>query len=177
APAPEIRPRPWRAVAWAVAIVLALGLATTDVLYRVLVLNAGELARAGKLAEARGLYETVLRFNPASVEAIDGLAYDAMAAGDTRVALERWERSIRLNPTSAYARVGIGQTYLQLGRVDDAIAHLERAIVLAPDQPSGFLLLANAYAKKGDREKAEAMRARASRAGSGGAAPATRIGY
>jgi predicted Zn-dependent protease len=66
-----------------------------------------------------------------------------------------------LNPMSAYPRVGIGETYLRLGRVDDAIAQLERATELAPGQPSGFLLLAEAYQRKGDAAQASALRSRA----------------
>jgi hypothetical protein len=154
-------PRGWRLAAWTAAGVAALALAATDVAYRVFVLQASELARAGRLAEARALYERVLRINPHAAEAVDGLAYDALQAGNVNVALARWERSIRLNPMSAYPRVGIGETYLRLGRVDDAIAQLERATELAPGQPSGFLLLAEAYRRKGDAAQASALRSRA----------------
>jgi tetratricopeptide (TPR) repeat protein len=154
-------PRGWRIAAWTAVGVAALVLAGTDVAYRVLVLQASELARAGQLDAARGLYERVLTINPHAAEAVDGLAYDALRAGNVNIALARWERSIRLNPTSAYARVGIGETYLRLGRVDDAIAQLEKATELAPGQPSSFLLLAAAYEAKGDGTQASVMRTRA----------------
>jgi hypothetical protein len=160
APAAKGWPRSWRIAAWSAVGVGALALAATDVAYRVYVLEAGELARAGKLSEARALYERVLSVNPRVVEAIDGLAYDALRAGNWNLALERWDKSIRLNPTSAYARVGIGETYMRLGNVDAAIVELEKAVELAPGQPSGYLLLANAYLAKGDRARAEATHAR-----------------
>jgi tetratricopeptide (TPR) repeat protein len=154
-------PRAWRAGAWAAVVVLAVGLAATDVLYRLAIHRASDLARAGRQAEARALYERVLRFNPNVVEAIDGLAYDALSAGRLQAALDGWRASIKLNPTSAYARVGIGETYIRQGRFDEAIAELERAVALAPGQPSGYLLLAMAHERKGDRERALALQTRA----------------
>jgi tetratricopeptide (TPR) repeat protein len=162
----------WRVAAWAAAGVLALTLATTDVLYRVLILQASDLARAGRQAEARAIYERVLRFNPNVIEAIDGLAWDALAGGQLQTALDRWRTSIRLNPTSAYARVGLGETYLRQGRVDEAIPELEQAVTLAPTQPSPLLLLARAYEQKGERDKALALQTRAREVAAAAAAAA-----
>jgi tetratricopeptide (TPR) repeat protein len=153
--------RPWRIAAWSTLVVLGLGLGGTDIAYRVYIQRAMELASAGQLAAARVLYEKVLRYNGNVGQAIDGMAYDAMSQGDLHLAVERWERSARMNPTSAYPRVGLGELYLRLGRVDDAVAQLETAIVLAPRQPSGFILLSQAYQAKGDQAKAQAMLMRA----------------
>jgi tetratricopeptide (TPR) repeat protein len=150
-----------RRLLWAGAAVVALWLGATDVLYRIGIRRAQELAQAGNRREARDLYQRVARMNPRTAEAIDGLAYGDLTAGDVERAVERWRESIALNPTSAYAYVGIGEAYLKLGRVDDAITSLERATALAPGQPSGFSLLAQAYAAKGEAEKAEMMRGRA----------------
>ena len=163
-PAPPGAPalgRGGRRLAWAAAAVVAIWLGGTDVLYRVGVRRAQELAQAGNRREARDLYQRLARMNPRTAEAIDGLAYGDLTAGDIERAVARWQESIALNPTSAYAYVGIGESYLKLGRVDDAIVNLERATALAPGQPSGFALLAKAYAAKGDTDKAATMQGRA----------------
>jgi predicted Zn-dependent protease len=150
-----------RRLVWAAAAVVAIWLGGSDVLYRITVRRAQDLAKAGNRREARDLYQRLARMNPRTAEAIDGLAYGDLTSGDVERAVARWQESIALNPTSAYAYVGIGESYLKLGRVDEAIANLERATALAPGQPSGFALLAKAYAAKGEVDKAQQMQARA----------------
>jgi tetratricopeptide (TPR) repeat protein len=81
-------------------------------------------------------------------------------------AAERWRRSIELNPTetSAYAHIGLGEAYLRLGRVDDAMQHLDRAIELRPDEPSSYLLKAQAHSARGEQDQARQMQLLASQA-------------
>jgi len=154
----------WRIGAWAVAAVVAVVLAGTDLYYRFGIWEANQVGRTGNVAGAVNLYSTVWGINRRATEALDGLAFWDLRTGRVQEAANRWEQSVQLNPTetSAYAHIGLGEVYLRMGRVDDAMRHLEKAIEFRPSEPSSYVLMARAYDKKGDVARAEEMRNRAS---------------
>ena len=155
-----VTPR-WRGLAWAAVAVVALVLAGTEVVQSTLLDRAGRLRGEGLATEANALYRAVLAFNRRSVTAIDGLADADLDTGQNQAALARWEESVRLNGNSAASQIGLARTYMRLGRIGEAIPHFERAAALAPDWPPVYAMLAQAYEWHGDRERAQAIRARA----------------
>jgi tetratricopeptide (TPR) repeat protein len=153
----------WRPLAWGLATAAALVLAGTDLYYRYGIWQANQVSRSGDLKGAVELYSSVWGVNWRASEALDGLAFWSLKAGQVQQAATAWEQSIKLNPTetSVYAHIGLGEAYLRLGRVDDAMRHLEKAIAYRPDEPSSYILMAHAYERQGDAAKAAQMRLRA----------------
>jgi Flp pilus assembly protein TadD len=164
----------WRTPAWALACLVALALAGTDIYYRVGILRAGEMSRSGNPQGAVSLYSSIFGFNPRVSEALDGLGFWSLQAGKLDDALQQWSQSLALNPTetSVYAHIGLGEVYLRMGRVDDAIHHLELAKQMRPEEQSSYILLSSAYERRGDHAQAEAIRAQAAKVVPVGAKPA-----
>jgi len=155
------------------AAVAALVLAGTDLYYRYGLWQANQVSRTGDFNNAVRLYNSVWDVNGRASEALDGLAFWSLKLNKLPEAVEAWKQSILLNPTetSVYAHVGLGEAYLRMGRVDEAMQHLQKAIEYRPDEPSSYILMANAYEQRGERAKAEEMRLRASQAKPAAAAP------
>jgi tetratricopeptide (TPR) repeat protein len=162
----------WRPLAWGLAAAAALVLAGTDLYYRYGIWQANQVSRSGDLKGAVELYSSVWGVNWRASEALDGLAFWSLKAGQVQQAAATWEQSIKLNPTetSVYAHIGLGEAYLRLGRIDDAMRHLEKAIAYRPDEPSSYILLAHVYERQGDTAKAAEMRLRAQQTSPTGAA-------
>jgi tetratricopeptide (TPR) repeat protein len=75
-------------------------------------------------------------------------------------AVEALRRSIRANPRFAPAYAELGKLLLKRDDVEAAIAELETAAELDPTGTPALYALSQAYRKKGDRDKAQALLAR-----------------
>ena len=85
----------------------------------------------------------------------------ASKAGDE--ALSALEASVRANPAFWHSHADLGKVMLERGNVDSAIRHLEKAASLNPTATSPLYLLAQAYRRKGDQQRAQALIARVSK--------------
>jgi predicted Zn-dependent protease len=65
------------------------------------------------------------------------------------------EKAVSKRPNDASAQISLGQIYLSAGRLDDAINRLERAREMQPNQPSVYAILAKAYQRRGDSDRAQ----------------------
>jgi predicted Zn-dependent protease len=65
------------------------------------------------------------------------------------------EKAVSKRPNDASAQISLGQIYLSASRLYDAIMHLERAREMQPNQPSVYAILAKAYQRRGDSERAQ----------------------
>jgi tetratricopeptide (TPR) repeat protein len=139
----------------------AFALAFTDVDTRLTLQRAQQQQIGNRHAEARVLYREVLQLNPRIGDSVSGVALADMSEGNMQEALVGWQRSVELNPLSAQAHTGLAESLMRMNRIDEAIPHLERAIRLDPTQTPAYMLLANAHAVKGDRDKAAALAAQA----------------
>lgn len=74
-------------------------------------------------------------------------------------ALRALERSVQANPNLATSRLALGRIYLRRNEVDLAISQLERALEIDPSDLSPCYQLAQAYRRKGDKERAEKLMA------------------
>jgi tetratricopeptide (TPR) repeat protein len=78
-------------------------------------------------------------------------------------AREALRASIRADPEFAPARAELGRLLLKRDEVDAGIAELEKAAALDPGATAALYALSQAYNRKGDRAKAQALLARVSR--------------
>jgi tetratricopeptide (TPR) repeat protein len=90
-----------------------------------------------------------------------------LGEGDCRVALESaladCNAALAKAPDMAGYLDSRGLVLLRLGRIDDAIADYDQALAKSPNTPSALFGRAIAWARKGDRAKAESDAAAAAK--------------
>jgi protein O-GlcNAc transferase len=87
--------------------------------------------KAGRLADAEGLYRQVLVQQPNHPEAMNLLGVVAQQVGRFDAAIQLYERSIRAGPKAGYF-VNLGVALISTGRTSDAIAAYREALRLEP---------------------------------------------
>ena len=103
---------------------------------------------AGRIAEARDLYQQVLTADSGNAEALRLLGIISMQSGEDQRAIELIRSSIASDPT-AIAHVNLANAMNACGDVDGAIAAYREAIRLKPQYPQAFYNLGIALADKG----------------------------
>ena len=90
------------------------------------------------------------------------LVHSGAEAGSPQAAeaIDAFEASIRLNSRCEHARAELGKLLFKQGDADRAIAELQAAMALDPDDSGPIYTLAQAYRKKGDKQRADEMMAR-----------------
>jgi tetratricopeptide (TPR) repeat protein len=86
-----------------------------------------------QLSAAAGVYRDILSEDPNHVEALNGLATEALLRGSSEVALSLLARAAAVDPTDATTYANLGQAHLLAGRLDEAGDCLDMALRLAPD--------------------------------------------
>ena len=94
--------------------------------------------RAGRLAEAKALYNKILRDHPGSGEALHFLGLIAHTEGDHARAIELLEAAIAQTGTIAFFHGNLGEVYRTLGRKGEAAASCRRALELSPVYPEAL---------------------------------------
>ena len=117
--------------------------------------------RAGRVAEARDLYRTIVQADPGNVEARNGLGLALHQLGDPAAAVVELERAIDLRPGYAVANCNLGLVCNALGRHEDAEAACRRALDGSPDLAAGHNNLGMALRGQGRLDDAEAAYRRA----------------
>ncbi len=95
--------------------------------------QALQLHRAGRLAEAEGLYRQVLAQQPQHPEALHLLGLVAQKTGRSELAADLMRRSISSKPQIAEFHVNLGVVLASQGRHDQAMAAFRQALALKPD--------------------------------------------
>ncbi len=70
--------------------------------------------------------------------------------------------AVTLNPEFPQARAELGKLLVKRGQVDEAIPHLEKAVALDPDNAAPAYVLAQAYRKRGEMDRARELLAKVS---------------
>ena len=78
----------------------------------------------------------------------------ALAAGDTKVAVESFSGALALRPSSMVAFLRRGEAYRKQGESADAARDWRQAARLAPDAPQPFMALGDLYDAQGDFQAA-----------------------
>jgi tetratricopeptide (TPR) repeat protein len=106
--------------------------------------------RSGKLHEAVGQFQAVLRLAPGLSEArINlGLAYHLL--GEYRLAVAELESGLEQSPNVLGGNIVLGADELKLGSPAKAVPPLRRAVKLDPSNPHAWNSLGDAYLDLGD---------------------------
>ncbi|WP_431226439.1 tetratricopeptide repeat protein [Burkholderia contaminans] len=110
--------------------------------------------QAGRLAEAKTLYDTILTAQPGQPDALHFLGLLACQLKQYDAGLALMEQSLVARPDASYFN-NLGNMLRESGRLDDAITHYRRAVALRPDYPEAHNNLGNAL--RDAREPTAAM--------------------
>lgn len=121
---------------------------------------AGHLA-AGRVAEAKALFENLLRIEPTHVRALCGLGTIALGGGETARALELIGHAVAIAPTDGMTVGNLGVAYLAQNKLAEAENCFRRALDLDPTRPDLHANFANALLARGDLKTAIKAQSRA----------------
>jgi predicted O-linked N-acetylglucosamine transferase (SPINDLY family) len=118
---------------------------------------AQEHHRAGRLAEAGRLYQSVLEAEPDHSDALHYLGTLDFQAGRLGEAEAKIRRSIALKSNEPAARVNLGRVLRHQGRLDDAAGEFRAALAIEPQRVSALFGLNDVLSAQ--RRYAEALEA------------------
>ena len=110
--------------------------------------------QAGRLEEAKTLYDAILTAQPGQPDALHFLGLLACQLKQYDAGIALMEQSLVERPDASYFN-NLGNMLRESGRLDDAITHYRRAVGLRPDYPEAHNNLGNAL--RDAREPAAAM--------------------
>ncbi len=105
--------------------------------------------QAGRLEEARALYEQTLATQPDYFDALHLLGVIRVQSGEAAAGAALIERAVALNPNAAAALSNLGWALTETGRFDDAVAACRRAIALDPGAVAAHANLGNVLGRLG----------------------------
>lgn len=111
--------------------------------------------QTGDYVTARENYESALRQNQHTEEAILGLARLDLLAGRLAEAERRFREAVEVAPTSPLTNEALGQFYLTQNRYAEAAAQLQHGLTVAPDNKRLRHKLGIALARSGNIVAAE----------------------
>ncbi|MCA1624070.1 MAG: tetratricopeptide repeat protein, partial [Acidobacteria bacterium] len=111
------------------------------------------LLSAGRFDEAIAELKKAQTLEPLSLIVNADLGTTLLFAGRVDEAIEQFQKTIEMDDRFAYARVNLGRAYLMKNDFPAAIVECEKALALS-DDPRPLVILARAYAKLGQPEKA-----------------------
>jgi len=106
--------------------------------------------RAGRLAEAAGLYRRILDLQPNQADAMHLLGVTMAQMGRAPEGAKLIERAIVLRPNVAVFHANLGYALRLMGRPGDAATALRRAVTLDPAAPSAWFSLSQTLADIGN---------------------------
>ena len=101
--------------------------------------------RAGDVATARGLYDSVLVLSPGDVYALSNLGSLLAAQKEFARAVELLRRATRIAPRNAGVWNNLAVVYREQGRNSDAVAAFRHALSLEPDHAGAKVGLAQEF--------------------------------
>jgi Flp pilus assembly protein TadD len=115
----------------------------------VLLVRAALACQRQDWAEARGLYEQLLRQPQPPAEAWYGLGTARIALGDLSGAREALERAVELKPEQASFRFELGRALALTEQVRPALRQFVLGLRLEPGDARGYLVVAGLMAQRG----------------------------
>ena len=91
--------------------------------------------RRGRFAEAKGIFEEVLKLNPDNAPVLTALGRLELLDHNDPRAIELLERALRMNPSDAESTYQLGVLYDRSGKPDHGVKLLRRAITLRANYP------------------------------------------
>jgi hypothetical protein len=125
------------------------------------ILSFKSYQQTGLWKDQKTLFQYVLKANPQSFVALDGLGVDAYRKGELVHAEEFFRRALAVNPRSAKGWFNLGSVLWVRGEVGVAVESLETSLKLDPNNPDTLNNLGFAYASTSKEEAAESLYRRA----------------
>ncbi|HEC98959.1 MAG TPA: glycosyltransferase [Proteobacteria bacterium] len=113
-----------------------------------------KLFQAGKLEEARILFEQIVQLNPLHHEAMNNLGTVLYRQGDRLLAEHYYQKAFSLNEDDVDVLSNLADLYLNLKRWREAASFLERYLHHNPQDYERLNQLALAYMESGEHQKA-----------------------
>jgi Flp pilus assembly protein TadD len=111
--------------------------------------------RAGRLAEAEGIYRKVLAVAPNHPTALQLLGALAAQVGKYEIAIELTERALAIQPGVGEYHLNLGECYRRAGKFDKGLAHALRAVELCPQVAGAHANLGYVYRDIGRMDEAK----------------------
>jgi TolB-like protein/Tfp pilus assembly protein PilF len=112
------------------------------------------LSAVGRHLDAVASVQRAREIEPLSASVNLYLGVAQHHAGQYDLALRQMRQSIEIDPNYYRSHMFLGRNLCWLQRYDEAIAEHQRALELAPDSIEVLAMMANAHAKKGERQRA-----------------------
>ena len=109
---------------------------------------------AGRLSEADGIYQDILKAAPNNAEALHLLGVLNHQTGKSDVAVGMISKALAINPAYAEAHSSLGAIYRSLANVDKAVACYQAALNINPDYGDAHYNLGNAFLELGRLDEA-----------------------
>jgi tetratricopeptide (TPR) repeat protein/SAM-dependent methyltransferase len=93
---------------------------------------AGHL-KAGRLSQAKKIYQQILQVTPNQPIALNLLGVIAHSMGRSDIAIDLITKALAVEPDYNDARYNLGLVYHEMGRLDDAVANYNRVLALKPN--------------------------------------------
>jgi len=116
----------------------------------VILSDAMDLQRMGRLDDAESIYQKVLDVQPDNASALHLLGTINHARSEYVMAIERIAKAILLAPDVADYHANLASAYLATGQKEQAVGHARTAIRLDPTLASAHVNLGNALFAAGD---------------------------
>jgi tetratricopeptide (TPR) repeat protein len=110
--------------------------------------------RAGRLAQAEGLYRQVLSVRPDRPDVLLNCALTQLGQNKHADAVEALRRAVRAKPDLGVGYYHLGGALARLGRFDEAVEAFRNAVRLQPHHAESFNNLGNALLYVGDYDAA-----------------------
>jgi len=119
---------------------------------------AASQERAAELGtKARGMYEQVLKNNPADLDAKTNVAMTLIASSNPMQGITLLREVIAADPDNEKALFNLGILSIQSQQYDKAVGHFQKLVKANPKHVEGTFYLAVALAETGKNEEAKAL--------------------
>lgn len=110
-----------------------------------------------RYGQARAYCEAILRQESGSAEVLDILGQCAFALGDLEGAADAFAKVASLYPREPRGHLALAEVRRYQGRYNDAISRYNRVLRLQPEHRAAIAGKADAFEKRGDRDKAREL--------------------
>ena len=137
--------------------------------------RAKALLAAGRVAEARALFEDLVRRSPGNVPFLSRLAEAEAASGRREAALATLRAALQLNPSLDFLRLRLADGCFELGRLGEARAEYAATLAKDPRSARAWMGLGEVALRQGRPEEELSLMRRAVAAGAQSAAVLSRL--
>ena len=109
---------------------------------------------AGRLPEAKRIYQQILQTNPDLPVALHLLGVIAHQVGKNPIAIDLITKALANNPDFAEAHHTLGIVFKESGRLEDAVTEFRKAVAIKPDYTEALVNLSAALILLGEKDEA-----------------------